>query len=68
MGINIGNNNNISNSNFSDNSVKEQKDNRKNFWEKHPFLLTFIAGLLVSIIMLFSFWDKIVGFIENIFR
>ncbi len=68
MGIHIGNNNNISNSNFNDKSRKIQKETKKNFWEKHPFLLSFISGLLISILMLFSFWNKIIELIENIFK
>lgn len=68
MGIHIGNNNNISNSNFTNNSIQKQSDKSKKFWEKHPFLLSLITGLLVSIIMLFSFWGKIIEFIENIFK
>ena len=63
MGIHIGNNNNISNSNFNDKSRKIQKETKKNFWEKHPFLLSFISGLLI-----FSFWNKIIELIENIFK
>lgn len=67
MGINIGDNNKIANSNFiSDSSLKE--NNQKGFWEKHSFLLAVISGLLVSVIMLFSFWENIVDSIENLFK
>lgn len=69
MSIHIGNDNKISNSTFVSNSKNVNiKENNKNFFEKHPLLLTIIGGVLASVIMLFSFWDNIVKFIESIFK
>lgn len=69
MGIHIGDNNQISNSNFASNINNLQKQNNdKNFFEKHPFILAVISGVLVAVIMLFKFWQEIVTFIENLFK
>lgn len=56
MSIHIGNNNKISQSTFVSNSDNiNQKEDKKNFFEKHPLLLTVTGGVFVSAIMLFSF-------------
>ena len=65
MGIHIGDNNQISNSNFTSNTNKSQKQNNdKNFFERHPFILAVTSGIL----MLFNFWQEIVVFIEKLFK
>ena len=69
MGIHIGDNNQISNSNFTSNTNKSQKQNNdKNFFERHPFILTVTSGILIAFIMLFNFWQEIVVFIEKLFK
>ena len=69
MSIHIGNNNKISQSTFVSNSDNiNQKEDKKNFFEKHPLLLTVTAGEFVSAIMLFSFWENVIKFIEGIFK
>ena len=69
MSIHIGNNNKISQSTFVSNSDNiNQKEDKKNFFEKHPLLLTVTGGVFVSAIMLFSFWKNVIKFIEGIFK
>lgn len=70
MGIKIGDGNKIQNSTISENvnSGTEIKSNNKNWFERHPFLVSVLASIIGGFIMLFRFWDKIVLFIENLFR
>lgn len=69
MSIHIGNNNKISKSTFISNSNNiNQKDDKKNFFEKHPLVLAVAGGVFASTIMLFSFWENIIKFIEGIFK
>jgi len=68
MKIKIGNKNKIKNSHIghhinSDNLPKT----KETFFERHPIIISFIISFLVGFILLFSFWDNIVMWIENIF-
>lgn len=64
----IGNNNKIVNTTIvgNDNTVGEKE--KKTFWEKNPFLTALITAVLAAFIMLFSFWDRVVSFIEGLFK
>jgi len=65
MSINIGDNNKIKNSHIGD---KNGKENEKNsFAFKHPILTSVITSLIVGIVLLFSFWDKVINMIEEMF-
>lgn len=69
MSIHIGNNNKISQSTFVSNLENiNKKEDKKNFFEKHPLLLAITGGVIVSTLMLFSFWENIIKFIESIFK
>lgn len=61
MSIKIGNNNTINKSSIGHNN----SDNKKNFVTKHPLLSSLFISLLAGFIMLFSFWDKIISWLEN---
>lgn len=68
MPINIGNNNKIKNSNIAENlEVKDDTYKKKSFYEKHPVIVGFLISLLAGIVLLFSFWGKIVSLIEGVF-
>jgi len=71
MSINIGNNNKITNSTITEkieNSYISPKSVQKQtFYEKHPIICGFFISLIAGIILLFSFWDKIVNFLEGVF-
>lgn len=67
--ITIGNNNTIKNSIISSGPVQMEPTSsaRKTFVERHPVLITTIVSLGVGILLMFSFWDHIISFIENLF-
>jgi hypothetical protein len=65
MGIKIGNNNRINDSIIMENSNKSEK---KNFCEKHPILVAIFASVVAGVILLFSFWEKIVSAVEGIIK
>lgn len=68
MSVNIGNNNKIKNSNIAENiEVKDVPTVKKSFYEKHPVICGFLISLVAGIVLLFSFWDKIISLIEGVF-
>ena len=70
MGINIGNNNSIKNSTIAEVEVINNQDSqprKKSFYEKHPIIVSFLISLLAGAILLFSFWDSVVSFVEGLF-
>jgi len=62
MSINIGDNNKIKNAN-----IAERLEIKKSFYEKHPVICGFLISLVAGIVLLFSFWDRIVNLIEGVF-
>lgn len=68
MSVNIGDNNKIKNSNIAEKlEVKEIPNVKKSFYEKHPVICSFLISLIAGIILLFSFWNKIISLIEGVF-
>lgn len=67
--VTIGNGNNISNTTIAGKIENESKQEKpiKSFAEKHPFLISVLAGLLTGFILLFSFWKEIIIWIEGLF-
>lgn len=63
--INIGDNNKIKSSQIAHHINKNTDE--KNFAEKHPIIVSLITGLITGIILLFSFWDRIINWIEGLF-
>ncbi|MBQ6272117.1 MAG: hypothetical protein IJK65_10425 [Clostridiales bacterium] len=63
----VGNNNSIHNSNIGINNSVSERQEKKSFWEKHPFALALITAILAGGVLMFSFWGKIVEFIEGLF-
>jgi hypothetical protein len=67
MSINIGNNNKIKNSTIAEHISTSSVPENKKFYDKHPvisgFLISFVAGLL----LLFSFWNDIINWVEGLF-
>lgn len=66
--INIGNGNKITKSNISINTCEESTNSsfkKQSFYEKHPAICAFLISLIAGIVLLFSFWGKIVQFIEG---
>ncbi|MBF1361477.1 MAG: hypothetical protein HXM76_06440 [Mogibacterium diversum] len=40
---------------------------KKTFWGKHPILKGVIVAVIAGAVLKFSFWEKIVAFIEEVF-
>lgn len=68
MSIKIGDNNKIKKSKIIDNS-NSTRDNtsKESFANRHPILIGIIGSIIASVIMMFSFWDKISEVIKNLF-
>lgn len=68
--IRIGDHNTISNTNIlggKGNHQENTKESQKKFSEKHPILISVIVGLITGFVLLFSFWQDIVNWIEGLF-
>ena len=64
--VRIGNGNTIRNSTIAG-LIQETTSPKKTFWEKHPILTGVIGAVIAGAILMFSFWEKIVAFIEGVF-
>ena len=64
--VKIGNGNTICDSTIAS-LVQEAVSPKKTFWVKHPLLLRVIGAVIAGVILTFSFWGKIVAFIEGVF-
>lgn len=65
MSINIGDNNNFNKTTIIDGNTESKKES---WLKRHPFLCSLIVSLISGFIMLFSFWQEIASFVENLFR
>ena len=64
--VKIGDHNKICDSTIA--SLVQKADSlKKTFWEKHPILTGVIGAVIAGAILMFSFWEKIVAFIEGVF-
>lgn len=66
MKINVGNNNKMKNSQIG-HQFGSPDDKKKTFVERHPFIISIIGSSIVGFIFIFSFWDKVVAWIEHLF-
>lgn len=64
--IKIGNGNKICDSTIAS-LIQETASPKKIFWEKHPILTGVIGAVIAGAILMFSFWERIVTFIEGVF-
>lgn len=67
MGINIGDGNKIVNSNIAEKIENTNPNEKKRFYDKHPWICGGLVSLFVGIILLFSFWQNIITWIERWF-
>lgn len=68
MGVNIGNNNKIKNSNIADNiELDSTEAPKQSFYDKHPVICGFLISLAAGMVLLFSFWTNIITWIEGWF-
>ena len=66
-GVIIGDNNKISNSIIAGNISSSETMKKKTFFERHPVICGLLISLSAGIVLLFSFWTKIIEFIERLF-
>ena len=68
MGIKIGNDNKIHNSMIAE-KIEANKDviKKKSIFEKPPVICGFLISLAAGIVLLFSFWEKLISFLEGLF-
>lgn len=68
MGVKIGDNNTINNSTIAEtvNNAKP-KEEKKNWFEKHPLLAAILAAVVAGFILMFSFWTQIIQWLEGLF-
>lgn len=65
MGIKIGDNNKFRNSVVSEKSIIENK--RMNWVQKHPLIIGIVGSLIAGVVLMLSFWDNLIAFIQNLF-
>jgi hypothetical protein len=41
---------------------------KNNFAERHPIIISSVVSLIVGFILLFSYWDKVINWIEGFFK
>ena len=46
---------------------QQPPETQKSFVEKHPIIINIIVSVVAGLILMFSFWEKIVTWIEGIF-
>ncbi|MDB2108455.1 MULTISPECIES: hypothetical protein [Clostridium] len=67
MGIKIGNNNKIKNSNIADGNTINFNSEDKSFSNKHPILIGIFVSIVSALILMIPFWDKVSEFIKKLF-
>ncbi|EUJ34676.1 hypothetical protein [Brochothrix campestris] len=68
MKIKIGDKNKIKDSIIGkQNIVGNEAKNNEGFFHKHPVLTALLTSFVIGFLLLFSFWDDVINFIENIF-
>ncbi len=67
--ISIGDNNKIKKSTIGNTvlGVTDESKTKDNFNNKHPVITAILISMGVGLILMFSFWGKLVGFIESWF-
>lgn len=68
MSVQIGDNNKINNSTIAEKiETNHEELEKKTFFEKHPVLCGFLISLAAGVVLLFSFWGRIISFLEGMF-
>lgn len=47
--------------------IINKPDIKKTFYDKHPVISGFLISLIAGVVLLFSFWEPIIKFIEGVF-
>lgn len=64
--VQIGDGNRIKNSTIG-NSVQNQKEDHHSFFRDHPVLTGIVTAVIAGALLMFSFWQDIVKWIEGLF-
>lgn len=68
MSIQIGDNNKIQNSTIAEKVETNREElKKKTFFEKHPVICGFLISLAAGVVLLFSFWERVISFLEGLF-
>lgn len=65
MSISIGNGNKIEKSTIAE--TIENKEIKNRFFDKHPVICSFLISIIAGVVLLFSFWNSIIKWIEGWF-
>ena len=65
--ITIGSNNKIKNSTIAGIINTDGADAQKGFYERHPVFCSLLISFVAGIILLFSFGEQVISFIEGLF-
>ena len=68
--VNIGNGNKIIHSSISGNieqlPEKTHSNAKESFYTRHPIICAFLISFVAGLILLFSFWEKIIAYVEGV--
>lgn len=67
MSVSIGDNNKIKNTTIGENVTINNPQKKERFNEKHPYITGIVISMIAGIVLMFSFWNQIVQFIEGWF-
>ena len=64
--VHIGNGNRIKNSNIAG-SIQDSSNPKRSFFERHSLLTAILGAVAAGVILMFSFWENIITWIEGAF-
>lgn len=64
--VRIGDGNKITKSIIGSNVNTSNPPEKKRFWNNHPLLVGIVGAVVAGVILMFSFWESIVAFIEGL--
>ncbi|ADU28481.1 hypothetical protein [Evansella cellulosilytica] len=72
MNIRIGDKNKIKNSSighqYRSSNESNESEGTKKFHEKHPILFSLFISIVAGVILLFSFWETFIIWIESLLK
>jgi len=66
--IHVGDKNKFNKSVIHNNIANDEKEFQKRFFERHPWISGLVISIVAGLILMFPFWDKIVGMFEGFLR
>jgi hypothetical protein len=66
MGIKIGNGNRMKNTIIAEHIEGETPTPKRKIYNQHPWLFTIVVSFVVGLVLLFSFWQDIISWIEGL--